>query len=107
MYSEPHCKVTELISATKRSEHVLLKNSHKVECLQLYNLFPAIMRQVPGPHQKIFAHWKKVIAFIKIKIEEHSEGYDPSSPRDFIDCFVKEIEKVFYLVRFNTLISSL
>ncbi|XP_062308391.1 cytochrome P450 2J4-like [Osmerus eperlanus] len=59
----------------------------------LYNLFPAIMRRVPGPHQKIFAHWKKVIAFIKTKIEEHSEGYDPSSPRDFIDCFVKEIEK--------------
>ncbi|XP_061094507.1 cytochrome P450 2J1-like isoform X1 [Conger conger] len=60
---------------------------------QLYNAFPWIMRKVPGPHRKIFEHWDKVISFVKLKIKEHRNDLDPSAPRDYIDCFLAEMEK--------------
>ncbi|KAJ8279033.1 hypothetical protein COCON_G00060990 [Conger conger] len=60
---------------------------------QVYNVFPWIMRKVPGPHQKIFENWDKVISFVKLKIKEHKNDWDPSAPRDYIDCFLAEIEK--------------
>ena len=52
------------------------------------------MRRVPGPHQKIFALWEKQITFVKKKIEDHRVDYDPSNLRDYIDCFIREMEKV-------------
>ncbi|XP_031430211.1 cytochrome P450 2J4-like [Clupea harengus] len=60
---------------------------------QLYNMFPWLMRRVPGPHQKIFALWEKQITFVKKKIEDHQVDYDPSNPQDYIDCFIGEMEK--------------
>ncbi|XP_031430222.1 cytochrome P450 2J2-like isoform X2 [Clupea harengus] len=60
---------------------------------QLYNIFPWLMRRVPGPHQKIFALWEKQITFVKKKIEDHRVDYDPSNLRDYIDCFIGEMEK--------------
>ncbi|XP_030626552.1 cytochrome P450 2J3 [Chanos chanos] len=60
---------------------------------QIYNMFPWIMRRVPGPHRKLFAHWNKLIDFVKTKIKEHHIDLDPSSPRDYIDCFLGEMEK--------------
>uniref|UniRef100_A0A8C9SZX7 Cytochrome P450 2J2-like n=1 Tax=Scleropages formosus TaxID=113540 RepID=A0A8C9SZX7_SCLFO len=52
---------------------------------QLYNMFPWLMRRLPGPHKKIFSHWAIVIDFVKLKIKEHKEDWDPSTPRDYID----------------------
>ena len=52
------------------------------------------MRRVPGPHRKIFEHWEKVISFVRLKINEHKNDWDPSAPRDYIDCFLAEMEKV-------------
>uniref|UniRef100_A0A4W5QGU5 Cytochrome P450, family 2, subfamily P, polypeptide 6 n=1 Tax=Hucho hucho TaxID=62062 RepID=A0A4W5QGU5_9TELE len=52
-----------------------------------------IWAEVPGPHRRIFSGWEEVISFIKIRIQEHKKDNDPSSPRDFIDCFLNEIEK--------------
>ena len=60
----------------------------------MYNMMPWVMRRVPGPHRRIFTGWKEVISFINIRIQEHMKDNDPSSPRDFIDCFLNEIEKV-------------
>uniref|UniRef100_A0A4W4FSI1 Uncharacterized protein n=1 Tax=Electrophorus electricus TaxID=8005 RepID=A0A4W4FSI1_ELEEL len=61
---------------------------------QMYNMLPWIMCRVPGPHQKIFLFWKKIIDFVRSKISEHRVNYDPSNPRDYIDCFLTEMEKV-------------
>ncbi|XP_036376777.1 cytochrome P450 2J2-like [Megalops cyprinoides] len=61
---------------------------------QLYNIFPWVMRRVPGPHRKILTHWETVINFVKLKIKEHRDDWDPSTPRDYIDCFLSEMEKV-------------
>lgn len=52
------------------------------------------MRRVPGPHRKMFTHWQKIISFVRIKIEDHKVDLDPSAPRDYIDCFLSEMEKV-------------
>uniref|UniRef100_A0A3Q2FQG3 Cytochrome P450 2G1-like n=1 Tax=Cyprinodon variegatus TaxID=28743 RepID=A0A3Q2FQG3_CYPVA len=54
----------------------------------LYNIFPSVMERLPGPHQSVFAGIDQIRDFIKIKIQEHKETLDPSSPRDFIDCFL-------------------
>ncbi|XP_041696099.1 cytochrome P450 2J2 isoform X2 [Coregonus clupeaformis] len=59
----------------------------------MYNMMPWVMRWVPGPHRRIFSGWEEVISFIKIRIQEHKKDNDTSSPRDFIDCFLNEIEK--------------
>ncbi|XP_051510950.1 cytochrome P450 2J3-like isoform X1 [Myxocyprinus asiaticus] len=77
----------------------LLKNINEAVYLeggiwaQLYNMFPSIMRRVPGPHYQIFALWKKVIDFVREKVNAHRVNYDPSNPRDYIDCFLGEMEK--------------
>ncbi|XP_035535901.1 cytochrome P450 2G1-like [Morone saxatilis] len=55
---------------------------------QMYNIFPWIMERLPGYHHTVFAKVKQIREFIKIKIQEHKETLDPSSPRDFIDCFL-------------------
>ncbi|XP_026201248.1 cytochrome P450 2J6-like [Anabas testudineus] len=58
---------------------------------QFYNLVPRLMDWLPGPHQRIFALMQKIRDFIKIKIIEHKENLDPSSPRDYIDSFLIEM----------------
>ncbi|XP_029562092.1 cytochrome P450 2J1-like [Salmo trutta] len=50
---------------------------------EMYNMMPWVMRQVPGPHRRIFSSWEEVISFIKIRIQEHKK-----------DCFLNEIEKM-------------
>ncbi|XP_062411729.1 cytochrome P450 2J2-like [Sardina pilchardus] len=77
----------------------LLKNIKEAVILegsiwaQLYNTFPWLMRRVPGPHREIISLWNKVIDFVKSKIEDHRAHYDPSDPKDYIDCFLGEMEK--------------
>ncbi|EMP36488.1 Cytochrome P450 2J2 [Chelonia mydas] len=60
---------------------------------QLYNAFPWLMRWVPGPHNKIFKHWEKLKYFVKGVIAKHKENWNSSETRNFIDCYLKEIEK--------------
>ncbi|KAM9386095.1 cytochrome P450 2J2-like [Pholidichthys leucotaenia] len=59
--------------------------------VQLYNAQPWLMRWLPGPHQKVFALTKKIREFIGVRIKEHKENLDPSSPRDYIDSFLIEM----------------
>uniref|UniRef100_A0A3B4T5V1 Cytochrome P450 2G1-like n=1 Tax=Seriola dumerili TaxID=41447 RepID=A0A3B4T5V1_SERDU len=55
---------------------------------QMYNIFPWIMERLPGHQHIVFAQIEEVRGFIEMKIQEHNETLDPSSPRDFIDCFL-------------------
>ncbi|XP_061593789.1 cytochrome P450 2J4-like [Cololabis saira] len=61
--------------------------------VQMYNTVPWLMKWLPGSHQKIFALFKTIRDFVEIKIKEHKETIDPSSPRDYIDSFLIEMEK--------------
>uniref|UniRef100_A0A3Q3SLV5 Cytochrome P450 2J2-like n=1 Tax=Mastacembelus armatus TaxID=205130 RepID=A0A3Q3SLV5_9TELE len=59
--------------------------------VQLYNTVPWLMKWLPGPHQTIFTLTQKLIDFINMKIKEHKQSLDPSSPRDYIDSFLIEM----------------
>lgn len=58
---------------------------------QVYNTYPWLMKWVPGPHQRIFTLTQNLMDFVEIRIKEHRESLDPSSPRDYIDCFLAEM----------------
>uniref|UniRef100_A0A8C7WMW5 Cytochrome P450, family 2, subfamily P, polypeptide 10 n=1 Tax=Oryzias sinensis TaxID=183150 RepID=A0A8C7WMW5_9TELE len=58
---------------------------------QLFNSFPWLMKKLPGPHQKILTLLSMLIDFAKVKISEHKENLDPSSPKDYIDSFLIEM----------------
>lgn len=51
------------------------------------------MKILPGPHQKLFSNWEKLKLFIARMIEDHKKDWNPAETRDFIDAFLKEIEK--------------
>ncbi|KTF93793.1 hypothetical protein cypCar_00031964 [Cyprinus carpio] len=48
---------------------------------------------MPGKHQTAFANLSKLKHFFKEEIMKHKEDRNPSSPRDYIDCYLDEIEK--------------
>ncbi|KAF7203377.1 cytochrome P450 2J4 [Nothobranchius furzeri] len=60
---------------------------------QIYSMMPWLMRRLPGPHQKIFTLTKTLTDFIEVRIKEHRDNLNPSSPRDYIDAFLIEMEK--------------
>lgn len=61
---------------------------------QMYNIFPWLMEHLPGHQHTVFAQGKELREFIKMKIQEHKETLDPSSPRDYIDCFLIRMDQV-------------
>nr|XP_029137192.1 cytochrome P450 2J6-like [Labrus bergylta] len=69
-------------------EIVFLQGSPSV---QIYNTFPWLMKWLPGSHNKILTMFKRIVDFVEIKIKEHRDSLDPSSPRDYIDCFLTEM----------------
>ncbi|XP_068949557.1 cytochrome P450 2J2-like [Petaurus breviceps papuanus] len=62
------------------------------EC-QLYNMFPWIMKFLPGNHQKFFKEWKKLESFVECVIRQHKEDLNPEETLDFIDAYLKELSK--------------
>ncbi|XP_036376774.1 cytochrome P450 2J2-like [Megalops cyprinoides] len=60
---------------------------------RMYNEYPTLMSFLPGKHQSAFSSSKKVKAFIREEVKKHKEDRNPSSPRDYIDCYLEEIEK--------------
>ncbi|NWH59109.1 CP2C5 protein, partial [Geococcyx californianus] len=59
----------------------------------VYNSFPNIMHHLPGRHKKVLAECKRLMDYIREKIEVHKLTLDPSCPRDYIDCFLVKAEK--------------
>lgn len=61
---------------------------------QLYDAFPGLMKYLPGPHQTVHANYREIVAFLNREIEKHQEEWNPDDPRDFIDAYLSEMEKV-------------
>lgn len=61
---------------------------------QLYNVFPWIMKFLPGSHQTLFSNWKKLELFVSRMLENHKKDWNPAETRDFIDAYLKEMSKV-------------
>ncbi|KFW89880.1 cytochrome P450 2H1 isoform X2 [Phalacrocorax carbo] len=74
----------------------LLDENNKLQTslqAQLYNFIPAVMENLPGPHQKMIKNIEKVDQFTLEIIAEHQQTLDPTCPRDFIDAFLNKMEQ--------------
>ncbi|KAG8143704.1 hypothetical protein E2320_000914 [Naja naja] len=60
---------------------------------QLYDMYSCIMQYLPGRHNRIYYLVEDLKDFIAGKIEANQATLDPSNPRDFIDCFLIQMEK--------------
>ncbi|XP_069824524.1 cytochrome P450 2J6-like [Dendropsophus ebraccatus] len=60
---------------------------------QLYNAF-GFIKHLPLPHQKIFRNVKTIFGFLRNVLEEHRETRVPNHPRDYIDCYLDEMDKM-------------
>ncbi|XP_014379041.1 cytochrome P450 2C19-like isoform X1 [Alligator sinensis] len=78
--------------------HVLrvLSDSFRLESSvagQLYNVFPALMDHLPGPHQTFFQNISTIQGFVASRVRAHEDTVDLNAPRDFIDSFLLKMEQ--------------
>ncbi|ETE58108.1 Cytochrome protein, partial [Ophiophagus hannah] len=59
----------------------------------VYDLFPQLMKYLPGPHKKALASLDVILAFAKQEIEKHKESHSLHEPQDFIDYYFLRMEK--------------
>ncbi|KAL8188147.1 UNVERIFIED_CONTAM: hypothetical protein K2H54_062164 [Gekko kuhli] len=59
----------------------------------LYDVFPGIMKYVPGPHKRAIAARDFVADFAKKEIQKHKVHQALHEPHDFIDYYLLQIEK--------------
>ncbi|XP_010114988.1 PREDICTED: cytochrome P450 2C20-like isoform X1 [Chlamydotis macqueenii] len=60
---------------------------------QLYQMYSKILDYFPGPHNKIFREFDDLKAFVAEEVKLHQASLDPSSPQDFIDCFLSKMQE--------------
>ncbi|NXW32822.1 CP2CK protein, partial [Phaetusa simplex] len=60
---------------------------------QLYQMFSNVLDYLPGPHNKIFTEFDALKAFVAEEVKIHQASLDPSSPQDFIDCFLTKMQE--------------
>ncbi|XP_062245745.1 cytochrome P450 2B1-like isoform X2 [Platichthys flesus] len=58
----------------------------------LYDSFPLI-RKLPLPFSKAFENFKTAVKFSREFLDEHKKTRDPGAPRDFVDCYLDELDK--------------
>nr|XP_043895249.1 cytochrome P450 2J2-like [Solea senegalensis] len=60
---------------------------------QLYDVFPGLLKYLPGPHQTVHANYAEIVKFLRSEIEKHQEEWNSEDPRDYIDVYLTEIKK--------------
>nr|DBA17015.1 TPA: hypothetical protein GDO54_002532 [Pyxicephalus adspersus] len=59
---------------------------------QLFNAF-GFIKHLPLPHQKVIRNIKVIFGFLRNVLEEHKRTRVPNQPRDYIDCYLDEVDK--------------
>ncbi|XP_070587030.1 cytochrome P450 2J2-like [Erythrolamprus reginae] len=59
----------------------------------VYDLSPALMNYLPGPHRKALGSIAWILSFAKQEIQKHKESGSVHEPQDFIDYYLLEMEK--------------
>ncbi|XP_061453210.1 cytochrome P450 2G1-like [Rhineura floridana] len=60
---------------------------------QFYDIYASFLKYFPGPHTKIYDILEDMRVFIARRVKKNKETLDPNAPRDFIDCFLIQMEK--------------
>ncbi|KAJ6663662.1 hypothetical protein lerEdw1_009741 [Lerista edwardsae] len=60
---------------------------------QLYDMYSALMQYLPGRHNRLYRLIEELKTFVAEKVKVNQATLDPNSPRDFIDCFLIQMEK--------------
>ncbi|ELR59008.1 Cytochrome P450 2C23, partial [Bos mutus] len=85
---------------------LLNKNFNRISSLwnQIYNLWPKLIKPLPGEHRAFSKRLKDVHYFVLEKVKEHQKSLNHNNPRDYIDCFLSRMEQVLYMTSFpNTI----
>ncbi|XP_054664168.1 cytochrome P450 2G1-like isoform X2 [Grus americana] len=60
---------------------------------QFYEMGETLLKHLPGPHTKIPRLLARMRSFIARRVRKNAETLEPGLPRDFIDCFLLQMEK--------------
>ncbi|KAM4642702.1 cytochrome P450 2C5-like [Discoglossus pictus] len=60
---------------------------------QLFDIFPTIMKILPGPHQRIFSLLRGLKDVVEERINSNISTLDARDPRDFIDCYLNRMKQ--------------
>ncbi|KAM6428616.1 cytochrome P450 2G1-like [Liasis olivaceus] len=60
---------------------------------QIYDMYTNLLKYFPGPHTKVYDILEGMRLFIAKRVMKNKETLDPNSPRDYIDCFLIQMEK--------------
>nr|UYO78023.1 cytochrome P450 2C33b [Sus scrofa] len=61
--------------------------------IQIYNLWPQIIKHLPGEHRAFSKRLKDCRSFILEKVKEHQKSPNLNNPQDYIDCFLSKMEQ--------------
>ncbi|XP_044521696.1 cytochrome P450 2C23-like isoform X1 [Gracilinanus agilis] len=61
--------------------------------IQLYNMYPSLIKHLPGSHRTVHKNIDDVKDFIMDQVKKHQETLDPNNPRDYIDCFLIKMQQ--------------
>nr|XP_020642977.1 cytochrome P450 2G1-like [Pogona vitticeps] len=63
---------------------------------QLYDIYVNFLKYFPGPETKIYDMFEVMRVFVAKKVKQNQETLDSNYQRDFIDCFLLQMEKEKY-----------
>ena len=75
-------------------EHLKCCFSAVSSTLQIYRMLPPLLRMLPLPFQKAFQNMNMLRKSLADQVSQHKKSCVPGEPRDLIDCYLDEMEKV-------------